>query len=147
MVLFSIICISVILITIQHLLNWSWRKNFNDPDGIIIPIIASIVGTFITIILGFYLITWSIDWFLENEWISVGGEIKPMTGFAFMCLISFFITIQHLINWMWRSLSNPDNVAGFMLLTVVAFLLCIFLEFWIIVWGGELIYKIPFILK
>lgn len=58
MVIFSIMCLVIILIVIQHLLNWLWRKAWEDETlgaitvtAIIISIIVT-YGIVYTIILG-----------------------------------------------------------------------------------------------
>jgi len=63
MKIFAIICLIIILITIQHLLNWLWRKSFKDLEDkdegfIIVAIFASIFLGFISYGCGYYIIQW-----------------------------------------------------------------------------------------
>jgi hypothetical protein len=146
MELFSIICLTIFLITIQHLYNWGWRKVY--WTGFVQDINIARTGLttltmLLTLALGYFIIKWSIDLLLFQGWVTLGvDKPKPMIVFAFICLVSIYIVLQHIINWMWRSLTNDDDIVGMMLVTVVVFLFSLFLQYWIVIWGGELLYDV-----
>lgn len=141
MVLFSIIFISAILITIQHLINWVLRLKLDGGEFLL-----TVFGIIISGFLGYFLITWSIDWFLEMGWVSIiKDEPKPMLGFAFFGITTILISIQHLINWMWRNIIENDIVIFYMMASMFAFLLTIWLGKWFIIWGGSLINGVNYI--
>lgn len=43
MEIFSIVCLVLIMCGLQHLLNWFWRKNYNDEGALAIGVVISIV--------------------------------------------------------------------------------------------------------
>ena len=140
MVLFSIIFISVILITIQHLVNWVLRKKLDGGEFVL-----TVIATIISLILGYFLITWSIDWFLEMGWVTIiEDKSKPMLGFAFFGITTILISIQHLNNWMWRNVKD-EMVALYVVISIISFFLTVWLESWFIIWGGSLINGVNYI--
>jgi hypothetical protein len=56
MEIFACICLIVIMMTIQHLLNWMWRKFPTDVAPL--SIIISILGGLISCVLLFFIIKW-----------------------------------------------------------------------------------------
>jgi uncharacterized BrkB/YihY/UPF0761 family membrane protein len=61
MKLFAIICLSLILIAIQHFLNWLFRVVNTDDGSIVLFIILAIVLTIVTMYLGFILAHWIVE--------------------------------------------------------------------------------------
>lgn len=55
MVLFSIVCLVIIVLGIQHLLSWLWRKSHRED---VLPFIATILSGIAT----FFLIRLIIQW-------------------------------------------------------------------------------------
>lgn len=55
MTIFAIICMMVIILTLQHLVNWSWRNTHIDDA---IPVILSVVSCIVTVIGTMYIIVW-----------------------------------------------------------------------------------------
>jgi hypothetical protein len=60
MILFAIICLAIIIILIQHLLNWLWRSSWKDGNNDILGLsfIASIVGLSVVYICFYYIVKW-----------------------------------------------------------------------------------------
>lgn len=63
MQIFAIICLVVIVITIQHLLNWGWRAASNvkyDKIGAeVFMCLGTLIGIVITLICGYHIIIWT----------------------------------------------------------------------------------------
>lgn len=60
MEIFAFICLIVILVSIQHLLNWGWRvavSSHND-NTIIGMIVISLVAALLSVLAGRFLILW-----------------------------------------------------------------------------------------
>jgi hypothetical protein len=58
MEIFSIICLVVILITIQHLLNWGWRIVKKDKEFIGLIFTATMLSITITFLIIYHIILW-----------------------------------------------------------------------------------------
>jgi len=76
MKIFAIICLSVILIVIQHLMNWGWRKwfgsksnNYDNPGGI--GIVVMLFGLLISGAILMTLSRWIVEVYYD---ISLPGQ-------------------------------------------------------------------------
>lgn len=58
MVIFSIICLVVIILGLQHIVNWIWRK-FNEDDGLFM---LALFATFVSLIISAVCIKYIIIW-------------------------------------------------------------------------------------
>lgn len=60
MLIFAIICLMIILLTIQHLLNWGWRNanNHSDPGASVIMFILSVIATGVTALCIYHITLW-----------------------------------------------------------------------------------------
>lgn len=58
MVIFSIICLVVIMFAIQHLLSWFWRKNYKDEYLLGVGFVLSIFSIVVTYIILYTIILW-----------------------------------------------------------------------------------------
>ena len=56
MEVFSIVCLVVILFGIQHLLNWFWRKNYEDESLFVLGFLATVISGLISYILVYLII-------------------------------------------------------------------------------------------
>lgn len=64
MKLFAIICLTVIMITVQHLINWGWRKIMMDDrnrDAAFPIIVIFMVALMATFAMGLTLAKWIIE--------------------------------------------------------------------------------------
>lgn len=59
MVIFSIICLVIILIVIQHLLNWLWRQV--EENSFMLTFMVTLVGLLISWVCLYHIILWSKD--------------------------------------------------------------------------------------
>lgn len=59
---FAIICMAIVLIGIQHLLNWMWRSVVKQDEEVLIVLgfFASIAALAITILGGYWLAHWIV---------------------------------------------------------------------------------------
>ncbi len=58
MITFSITCLVLILLSLQHLLNWFWRKNYKDENLTVLGAILSIVSVFASYVIVYHIISW-----------------------------------------------------------------------------------------
>lgn len=57
-----------------------------------------------------------------------------MEKFAVICLIVIFLTIQHILNWMWRK-SNNETVVPFVFITAISAIISGIILYHIIIWS------------
>lgn len=58
MEVFSIVCLVVILFGMQHLLNWFWRKNYEDESSVGLGFVATVISGLISYFLVYLIILW-----------------------------------------------------------------------------------------
>jgi len=58
MEVFSVICLVIILFALQHLLNWFWRKNYNDEHLAVLGVLLTIVAGLISFGIVQLIISW-----------------------------------------------------------------------------------------
>ncbi len=58
MIEFSIVCLVVIILVMQHLLNWFWRVSDIGNELIVLKIAATIVSIVVTFFCVYLIISW-----------------------------------------------------------------------------------------
>lgn len=58
MILFSIICLVIIMFGIQHLLNWMWRKSWREESLVGSLLVLTIFGIAISVGIIYTIILW-----------------------------------------------------------------------------------------
>lgn len=62
-----------------------------------------------------------------------------MEIFAFVTLIVLFLSIQHLLNWMWRK-TDDDTIIGCVIVSIVLIILSVVIIKFIIKWGYPVLF-------
>lgn len=58
MEIFSIVCLTVILFVIQHLLNWFWRKTYKEESLLVLGLMLTLISAFISYGIVYTIISW-----------------------------------------------------------------------------------------
>lgn len=62
-----------------------------------------------------------------------------MIIFSIICLVVILLGMQHLLNWMWRSVEGIDAISGALVLTAIFLIISFLIICYIIKWGQPLL--------